>query len=182
MSLRNDDGTAENTFTNGSSDCGLAYVAQAFPLDLSSSLSEFISDSCYLSEIELWLTRTGDGGDYRLTVWTDPTGGSPDDADIVWQSEVQTTQLPEWPDGKWVSVPINGDIDPIESGSWVIGVELLSDNVSTLSFTWVGIDDSIGTDPDCWGYCENQGGWKSLEGWGVDDYTLMIRGTTCYAE
>lgn len=179
VSLGNDDGTAENSFTNGPTDCGLAYVAQAFSLNLPYSLSEFTSDSCYLSEIELWLTRTGNGGDYRLTVWTDHTGGSPDDADIVWQSEVQTVQLPEWPDGEWVSVPIDGGIDPIESGSWVIGVELLSDNMSTFSFTWVGMDDSTRTDPDSWGFCENQGGWKSLEGWGVLGYTLMIRGAAC---
>ena len=172
VSLGDDDGTAENTFTNGPTDCVLAYVAKSFTLP----------DSCGLSEIKLWLTSTGDGGDYRFTVWTDPTGGSPDDANIVWQSDVQTARPPVWPDGDWFTVPLNGVLPSVDLDSWVIGVELLSDNMNTLSFTWVGMDDSTGTDANSWGYCKNQTGWKSLEGWGVDDYTLMIRVTACCPE
>ena len=43
VSLKNDDGTTENTFTNGPTDCGRAYVTKSFTL----------SDSYFIDEIEL---------------------------------------------------------------------------------------------------------------------------------
>jgi hypothetical protein len=94
---------------------------------------------------------------YRLTVWEDLTGGSPDDAVSV----VSVQNIGQ--QSSWVMQTFDTPLPPLDSGHYLVGVEFLEDNMSQGCFNWVEIDDSVGTNDNSWSCCENQGGCKTLE-------------------
>jgi len=118
-------------------------------------------------------------GTYKFQIYADPSGGSPSDATLVWESSTITTVPPEWPAGQFYDTDVEAALasSPLASGTWVVAVSILSDG-----FPLIGYDNSGVADPNSWGSCPNHGGWLTLKDVLGVNGSWMMRATAYYYE